>query len=334
MPYTIRIHPKGEASEADRWNLSEFQKYIDSVQSRIGQLSAEVKISDSDTFMDLLCKFCKHYESNLEKLEDKDDQLANVTFALSPDWKPSERIVEGNLYLGNFGVVRNIVDTQDGKRQERGRDLDDSEERPLYFLIYMPSGNASEAYLLLEHSQRYGAKKPFKVVLQSWVQRYSANVIVEIDRVKTSDIFPKLREADRTVRFRLEKDGLPDQVHDEFDPVFDDDEMKQVIEFRPQDGGDMDVDVNELEAWFNDSERSFETIDGVSYNNVKITIEKNNSEETISITKGEAKMRRNIELGEVAEEGDIPLLTDISIQAHNYLDIVVGYDTGTRSLFR
>ena len=335
IPYTVQIHPNGEASEDDLWDLTNLQQYDTTVQSQLGASSDAPAVSDVETFTDLFRSFCQYYETNLADLGEEVERLSNVTLALSTDWESSEQVVEGNLYLGNYGVVRNLVDRQSGERRERGRDIDDAEEKPLYFMTYTPSGNAKEAYLLLERSRRYGAKEPFYITLRRWIREYySDEVNVKIDPVRTEDIFPKMREADRTVRLRLEKDGSPDQLHSDFDSVFDQEEMKQAIEFRPEGGDDMNLVVDELEAWYNDSETAFETIDGVSYNNVKITIEKNNSDETISLTKGEAELRKNIDLSDIADEGDIPVLSEISSRAHGFLTTVTGGRTGTSSLFR
>ena len=335
IPYTVQIHPNGEASEDDLWDLTNLQQYDTTVQSQLGASSDAPAVSDVETFTDLFRSFCQYYETNLADLGEEVERLSNVTLALSTDWESSEQVVEGNLYLGNYGVVRNLVDRQSGERRERGRDIDDAEEKPLYFMTYTPSGNAKEAYLLLERSRRYGAKEPFHITLRRWIrENYSDEINVKIDPVRTEDIFPKMREADRTVRLRLEKDGSPDQLHSDFDSVFDQEEMKQAIEFRPEGGDDMNLVVDELAAWYNDSETAFETIDGVSYNNVKITIEKNNSDETISLTKGEAELRKNIDLSDIAEDGDIPVLSEISSRAHGFLTTVTGGRTGTSSLFR
>ncbi|ELZ88108.1 hypothetical protein [Haloferax volcanii] len=335
IPYKVQIHPNGEASEDDLWDLTDLQQYDTTVQSQLGTSSEAPAVSDVESFTDLFRSFCQYYETNLADLGEEVERLSNVTLALSTDWESSDQVVEGNLYLGNYGVVRNLVDRQSGERRERGRDIDDAEEKPLYFMTYTPSGNAKEAYLLLERSRRYGAKEPFYITLRRWIREYySDEVNVKIDPVRTEDIFPKMREADRTVRLRLEKDGSPDQLHSDFDSVFDQEEMKQAIEFRPEGGDDMSLVVDELEAWYNDSETAFETIDGVTYNNVKITIEKNNSDETISLTKGEAELRKNIDLSDIAEEGDIPVLSEISSRAHGFLTTVTGGRTGTSSLFR
>lgn len=334
IPYTVQIHPNGEASEGDLWDLTDLQQYDTTIQSQLGQSSGTPRVSDVETFIDLFRAFSQYYETNLADLGEEVDGLSNVTLALSTDWESSEKVVEGNLYLGNYGVVRNLVDRQSGERRERGRDIDDAEEKPLYFMMYTPHENANEAYLLLERSPRYGAKEPFHITLRKWIrQNYSDEVNVKIEPVKTEDIFPKMREADRTVRLRLEKDGSPDQLHTRFDSVFDQDEMRQAIEFRPEGGDDMNLIVDELEAWYNSSDTAFERIDGVSYDNVKVTIEKDGSDETISVTKGEAKLRKNIDLSDIAEEGDIPVLSEISSRAHGFLTTVTGDDTGTRSLF-
>lgn len=334
IPYTVKIHPNGEASEDDYWDLTDLQQYETTVQSQLGQSSDIPAVSDVETFTDLFRAFCQYYEMNLADLGEEFERLSNVTLAFSTNWESSDEVVEGNLYLGNYGVVRNLVDRQSGERRERGRDIDDAEEKPLYFMTYNPSENATEAYLLLERSRRYGAKEPFHVTLRRWIrENYSDEINVKINPVKTEDIFPKMREADRTVRLRLEKDGSPEQLHSNFDSVFDHDEMKKSIEFRPEGGDDMNLVVDELEAWYNQSPTAFETIDGVSYNNVKVTIEKNNSDETISLTKGEAELRKNIDLSNIADEGDIPVLSEISSRANGFLTSVTGGRTGTSSLF-
>lgn len=273
IPYTVQIHPSREASEADLWDLANLQQHNPTVQSRLGQSNDTVDLSHVETFSDLFSSFCQYYESDLKVGGEDIDRLQNATFALSSDWKSSEMIVEGNLYLGDYNVIRSIVNIQSGVRRERGRDLDDAEEKPLYFLMYTPVENATKAYLLLERTQRYGAKKLLYSTLQEWIRKnYADNITVSIDPIKTNDIFPKMREADRTVRLRLEKDGTPEQVHTDFDSVFAHNEMKQTTEFRPKAGEDMDLIVDELEAWHNDPRRSFEMIDNMEYNSVKVTV--------------------------------------------------------------
>lgn len=333
IPYTVQIHPNGEASEADLWDLADLQQYNPTVQSHLGQSSDTVDLSNVESFTDLLRSFCKYYKYDLKLVGEDMDRLQNATFALRSDWKSSEKIVEGNFHLGNYNVIRSIVNIQSGDRRERGRDLDDAEEKPIYFLMYTPMENATQACLLLERSQRYGAKKSLHTTLQEWIrENYSDEITVTIDSIKTCEIFPKLREADRTIRLRLEKDGAPAHVHEDFNSVFGHNEMKQAINFRPKSGNDMDLIVDELEAWYNDPNRSFETIDGVEYNNVKITIKKNGSEKTISLTKGELNLRKNIDLRDIVEDGDIPPLPEISSRAHKFLSTITGDDT-TSSLF-
>lgn len=340
IPYTVQMRPNGEASEADLWNVADLQQYNPTVQSQLGQSNDIVDLSNINTFSDLFRSFCQYYESDLKDVGEEVDWLQNVTFGLSSDWEPNsdweppEKIVEGTLYIGNYGVRRTLADRQSGDRRDQGRDFDDAEEKPLYFLMYTPVENTTQAYLLLERSQRYGAKDPFYATLQRWIRKnYSDKINVTIDPVKTSEIFPKMREADRTVRLRLEKDGTPDLVHEDFNPVFGHQEMKQTTEFRPKAGEDMDLIVDELKEWHNDPRRSFETIDNVAYNNVKITIEKNGSKETISLTKDEVKLRKNIDLSNTVEKGDIPPLTEISSQAHEFISTITGDDT-TSSLFK
>jgi len=335
IPYTVQIHPNGKASEDDFWDLANLQQYDTTFQSQLGQSTQASGVENVETFTDLFTFFCNYYENNLADLGEEIERLSNVTLANSSRWNNSENIVEGNLYLGNYGVERNLTDRQSGNRRERGRGFDDSEEKPLYFLVYTPSKNATKAYILLERSRRYGAKEPFSVTLRKWIRdNYSDKINIKVNPVKTDDIFPKMREADRTVRLRLEKDGSPEQLHPDFGPVFgQEDDMRKAIEFRPEGGDDMELIVDELEQWYNSSEMAFRVIDGVSYDNVKITIEKNDSEETISLTKGKTELRKNIDLSDIAEEGDIPVLAEISSRAHGFLNTVIGRDVDTRSLF-
>jgi hypothetical protein len=335
IPYTVQVHPPRKTSEDDLWDLRDFQQYDTTYQSRLSDLNNQDQVTNVNSFIELFCEFCRQYESDLEDLGETFERMSNKTIAVSSEWKSSELIVEGNLFLGNYGVKRNLTNRQSGERREGERDFDDAEEKPLYFLLYIPPESTTTGYLLLERSRRYGIKEPFHVTLRKWVwDNYSNDINVKMDPVKTEDIFPKMREADRTSRLRLEKDGSPDQLHSDFDSVFDQEEMKQAIEFRPEGGDDMNLIVDELEAWHNESETAFETIDGVSYNNVKVTIEKNNSDETISLTKGETELRKNIDLSDIAEEGDIPALSEISSRAHGFLTTVTGGRTGTSSLFR
>ena len=335
IPYKVQIHRNRETSQDDLFDLSNLQQYDTVIQTELNPSEDIPRIPNVQNFTELFDSFCQYYESNLADLGEEYNRLANTTLALSTDWDSSEKVVEGNLYLGNYGVIRNLVDRQSGERRERGRDLDDAEEKPLYFMAYTPSERTTEAYILLERSPRYGAKDPFHMALRGWVRKaYSSDVNVKIESVKTKEIFSKMREADRTVRLRLEKDGSPDEIHSDFDPVFDQDEMQQAIEFRPKGGEDMDLVVDELLFWYNESDTAFESIDGVSYNNVKITVEYNNSEETISLTKGETELRKNIDLSDISEEGDIPVLSEISSRAHGFLTTVTGTNTGTTSLFR
>lgn len=334
IPYTVQIHPRGNPGDEHVWDLSELQEHGGSVQSQLGTAEDPRRPIDADTFTDLVGKFCQEYEGALDDLGESVEQLGNVTLGISSDWESSDNVVEGNLYLGNYGVVRNLVNRKTGERREHGRDIDDSEEKPLYFLIYTPSRNATEAYLLLERSRRYGAKQPFHASLRRWIrERYDDQVVVEAERVKTEEIFPVLRSADRTVRLRFEKEGSPERIHSRFGDVFHHQEMNEAVEYRPPDDGDLGLIVDELEDWYRESETAFETINGTTYDNVKITIEKNDSKETISLTKGEANMRKNIDLSDIAAEGDIPVLSKMSSKAHSFLRAVTGEDTGTRSLF-
>jgi hypothetical protein len=333
IPYTIRIHPQDEASEEDLWDLADLEQYNANYQSRLDESGEAGGLSDVTTFTDLFNQFCERYEEEPKDLGEIDG-FRNKTFALSEDRESSDTVIEGNLFLGDYGVVRNLLNRQSGDRRERARDVDDSEEKPLYFLVYTPPQDAKRAHLIMERSRRYGAKEPFAHTLRNWIRdNYSDEIMVKIDPVTTDEIFPRMREADRTVRLRFEKDGKPGELHSDFDPIFDADSMKQAIEFRPESGEDMELIVDELEAWYNDPRQSFETIDGETYSNVKITVEKNDSNETISLTKGEVQMRKNIDLSDISEEGDIPALRKISSRAHGFLSTIKEDNHSTDSQF-
>ncbi|MFC5971054.1 hypothetical protein ACFPYI_06875 [Halomarina salina] len=330
IPYTVQLHPTGKPDEMR--DLSALDEEDTEVQSELTAPDIP-QATGVGTFTDLFRQFCEHYESVLKDLgEDKNaEQLANVTLALSSQWKHDKNVVEGYLYLGKYGVRRALTNVPTGQRDEDGREFEDTMEKPLYFLMYTPPGETNKAYLLLERSRRYGAKGPFDITLREYVnEAYDDGANVKVRPIKTDDIFPKLRDADLATRLRLERDGSASQLHSRFDDVFGEDSMQQAIEFRP-DGEDLEVVVDELESWYNESPNAFSTIDGVAYDNVKITVENNGSEETISLTKGETQLLKNIELSD--QEGDIADLKEISFKAHSFLRTVAGSGVQTDSLF-
>ncbi|MDS0261890.1 hypothetical protein NDI56_21015 [Haloarcula sp. S1CR25-12] len=332
IPYKVQLHRQGEPD--DLWNLQDLGQYETHIQRDITSMESGSTPVDADTFAELFTAFCDEQEGSLADLGERFDQFDNVTLEVSEEWAADEQVVEGNLYLGNYGVARNLVDRQSGVRQERGRDVDTSEEKPLYFMAYMPRGNPTTAYIILERSRRYGLKKPIHWAFADWVQNaYADELGVSMKPVTTPAIFEKLEDADRTTRLRLEKERRPADLHDAFGPVFDQSEMRQAIEFRPSSGGDMGVVVDELRAWYESEDDAFEEIDGVAYNNVKLTVETDGSEETISLTKGEAPVRKTVDLDSVAEEADLPVLSEMSRTAHGFLTTVTGGETGTTSLF-
>ncbi|MFC7070613.1 hypothetical protein ACFQL9_13245 [Halobaculum lipolyticum] len=334
IPYELRMHPSGEASEGDFWDLNELAQYATHTQTRLGGEYSSSLGAEVDTFVDLFEAFCGHHEEELRDLGEEFEQIQNKTLAVSEDWASSNTVVEGTMFLGNYGVKRSIADRRSGDRREDGRDYDDSEEKPLYFLLYVPQQSPRTAYFILERSRRYGVKGPFHIALRQWIHdNYSDDVNVRMTPVTTTDIIPRIRSADRTVRLRLEKAGGPGERHAAFGELFEHEEMNEAIEFRAKGGDDMDLAVDTLEAWHTDDDRSFEVIDDESYDNVKLTVEENDSEETISLTKGETELRKNVDLSEIAAEGDIPLLPEISRRAHGFLSTVAGHRTETQSLF-
>lgn len=228
-----------------------------------------------------------------------------------------------------------LLNRKTGERDENGLGLDDATERPTYFLFYISPADRTKGYLIVERSPRYGVKMALQRAFRQWLNNtdYASTIDIEMERVPTKEIFSEMREADKAVRLRFERDGSPKQIHDRFDRVFETEEMSQATEFRATSGGDMGLVVDELEAWYNEGENVFENLNGQKYKNVKITVEENDSEATISLTKGEMNMRRDINLNEITNEGDLPALPEISLRAHSYLRTVVGYDTGTGSLF-
>lgn len=331
IPYRVRVKSLSE-SDNEFWNLTNLPRNP-SIQRKLGQSNSPTALTGVDDFIDFIDEFCQKREDEHKDFEE--DGLSNVTLALSSDWKSNSRLIEGNLYLGNSGVIRSILDLESGERDERGRDIDDAEERPIYFLLYTSSQHSKEGFLLLERSPRYGVKKALRTALRQWIEdNYAGTQNIEITPIPTGEIFSAMRNADETIRLRFERDGAPGQIHSRFDSVFETEEMKQATEFRAKSKEDMRLLVDELESWYNELNTDFEEINGQSYDNVKVTVKKNGSEKTISLTKGEMQLRKDINLSDITNEGDLPALPEISSQAHSFLRAVAGYDTGTSSLFK
>jgi hypothetical protein len=335
VPYEINIHPHNKAGEDNLWNLADLNEHNAQYQAKLGEENPRQGQVTADDFSDLFSTFCEDLQKDVEDLGERDAGPENTTFAFSDDWRFSEKFVEGYLYIGNYGVIRNLLDKESGERREEARSMGDSEEKPLYFLVYTPPQDSKKAYVILERSPNYGAKSSLEPAFRKWFRNnYSNDLRVEINPKKTDEIFDRVESADRAVRLRLEKEGHPADKHDAFESVFDKDRMRQALEYTPERGEDMELVIEELKEWHEDSERSFESIDDEEYTKVKLTIENNDSEETISLTKGEVTMRRNISLDDVSGEGDVPRLKEISSRAHGFLSTIhEGYD-GSGSLFK
>lgn len=65
IPYTVQIHPNGEASEGDLWDLTELQQYDTTVQSQLGVSSEGPAVSDVENDLN---RFVIHLFKSILKL--------------------------------------------------------------------------------------------------------------------------------------------------------------------------------------------------------------------------------------------------------------------------
>lgn len=167
IPYKFRVRPTGEKEKDSYWDIADLSQ--NSVQTQLTTPESPLPFSDANNFIDLVTEFGDEYESGYRDF--KEERLSNVTLAPAPNWRRKSEWIEGHLYLGNSGVVRNILNLDNGERDERGLDLDKATERPICFLIYISSKHATEGYILLEKSPRYGVKGALQIALRQWLNK-------------------------------------------------------------------------------------------------------------------------------------------------------------------
>lgn len=310
VPYDLQIREKNQTT--DYVNLLQLLTTNTYEQEYGGNVA-----SAPQTFIERFATFCEHWRSNNGAYIDQDFQK---TLRVSQDEDEfavdeSNNIVEAVFKYGDYGQTIDSYDTTTGDADTNRLTPDESAEIPLYFLLHVPEETPEEAIVIMEKSNNQGMKLRFQGALQDRLLDGLSN---EMSVKKSDDVYQAIRNADRVKRFEVETSESPDELDGEFSTVFSPSTTGKRITYKPTQDGGIRMDVNELERWVEGQDNPFRNVNGVTYTEFKVTIERAGSQTTINFfDKGVDQTRI---LDDVEMEGGHPVPSYMGQEARQFVN--------------
>lgn len=326
-PYRIRLRQKGNTRDyMDLTSLVESGSSYDE-NYFVGSHSSPLHLAE------LFQEYCSHWYNN--PIDDQDRQRT-----LSVDEDPGENgepylrssedttgdTLEGVLKYGTYGTSADHLDTDTGDRVENARSAEEAAETPIPFLLHVPDDEPRKAVIVLEAVGNAGIKS---LLAQEFQSQLPSGLTLEFEPVKDEDIYSRIRQADSVTRARLRKSGRLENRNSQFASIFGDTLCNQSIIYEPFQGGSIDVNVDEVEEWLentdDDDENPFD-VGGEVFDQVRLTIKEAGSENTLLLKEGEAKIIETLD--DMDTEGGYPVNSDVSRRARKFVNQEIPFAGG------
>jgi len=266
-----------------------------------------------DDFIEMFREFCRDWQN-----EAYVDQDVQKTFRVSGEdgefaVDSENNLIEGVVKIGEYGQNIDSYDTENGTATSSVIETEEAAETPLYFLLHIPEADSEKAIVVLEQSNNRGVKLQFQDALQN---KLPDGVTQEMGRVANENVYDIIRGADRVAKFHVEKTESPDTLGGEFEEVFDPSSTAKKITYSPTESGDIRMDVSALESWIEGSDNPFANINGETFTEFKVTVERAGSQTTIDFYEG--KVDKSRILDSVEMEGGHPVPSYMSTEARRF----------------
>lgn len=227
----------------------------------------------------------------------------------------THNIVEAIFKYGDYGQTIDSYDTESGNADSNRLEPNESAEIPLYLLLHISESDPEEAIVVLEQSSNRGMKMRFQDALQNALPEGISN---EMSTVKEEEIYQEIQNADRITKLLVETVESPDELGGEFTTAFSPSATSKRIEYRPTEDNSIRLNESELERWVEGSNNPFRDVDGSTYTEFKLTVERAGSKTTIDFFESSFDKSRILE--GIEREGGHPVPSYIGDEARQYVN--------------
>lgn len=260
--YTLKIREKGnkkghlplENFEGSKDFLNFFQEYIDS--------------------------FDKELELNEKKK--KSLKLASDTLVFNTN----KRTISGIIESGDYGYTSTGVNINTGQKSYE-RNVDDTEIKPFYFLLYMPK-NKGKGFIILQRLGVFGIHGIFKKHLNNFFKKHYPDLKLDIDQFLSKELAKKFVTKGDINEVTLIKNKIPADIASKIDLEGYEEQIK-TLEFKVK--ANQKLPINDKAAKFmNDPNASFfeiEALENIGFDGehkIKVKSKYNNNTRTIDLS--------------------------------------------------
>lgn len=323
VPYWFRLRETYETDEKDYWNLDD--------------LTSHRNEFNYDSLIQVLDDFFDQFYGEV----DKDDNRQR-TFEVDR-YETGDNLIEGEIQLGEYGIEADVYDTQQQQRIPRYRKLYHSEETPFYFLFYKPPNNDTRVVVVLKQYRARGVKGELYGHLDEYITDHDSadeenDIVCEMKPVYTQDAEERITNADNFKRLQFEgmQELTPVEEHADNEGATDADRqtVRRTYEIKPTSESGWTPDF--VRSFFPSGNWKYGQLEQDEFQDVKLTIKKDESRTTFSLWDADIRMRRELDPAEdnLDMEGGHPTAESLSPQAREVVDIVLppeddGPDDGT-----
>lgn len=163
--------------------------------------------------MDFL-KFFQDYISSFDhQLEVNERQKRSLKLDSSKlSVSSSNRIISGIIESGDYGYESTIYNTESGEERYK-RQVEDTEIKPFYFLIYLPE-NEDKGFVILQRFGIYGIHSIFRNHLDSFFKSKYSNLQLDFNPFVSQQLAMKFIENGGIREFTLVRHNLPPDIAD------------------------------------------------------------------------------------------------------------------------
>jgi hypothetical protein len=160
---------------------------------------------------DFLTFFQEYISSFDHQLEVNDNQMRTLKLdSSSVHITSSNRMLSGIIESGDYGYESTIYHTGTGEERYR-RQVDDTEIKPFYFLIYLPN-NENKGFIILQRLGIYGIHSVFRIHLTNFFKSRFEALQLDFDPFVSRQLARAFIDRGNIKEFTLTRYNLPSDI--------------------------------------------------------------------------------------------------------------------------
>jgi hypothetical protein len=186
--YTLKVRESGNTTDTISLdNFVEGHDFLTFFQGYISSFSHQLELND-----------------NIKRSLKLDSNRLNVN--------SGKRIISGVIESGDYGYESTIYNTESGEERYK-RQVDDTEIKPFYFLISLPSKD-DKGYVILQRHGVHGINGIFKAHLTKFFKEQYANLQLDFEAFVSRSLAQAFIDKGSISEFRLTRYNLPSDIAD------------------------------------------------------------------------------------------------------------------------